>query len=135
MKAFVDTNVLIYSHDESELVKKKQARTLLAKLAMEENGVVSVQVFLEFSSVALTKLHLDANQIRAIIASMEDWECIRPDREMVQDAVFCSKDAKISIWDAMLVVAAERARCDILYTEDLNHGQHIRGIQIINPFV
>jgi hypothetical protein len=34
---------------------------------------------------------------------------------------------------ALIVVTAESAHCEILWTEDLNHGQVIRGVRIANP--
>jgi predicted nucleic acid-binding protein len=40
---------------------------------------------------------------------------------------------RLSFWDALIVVAAESAQCETLWTEDLNHGQVIRGVRIENP--
>jgi predicted nucleic acid-binding protein len=39
-----------------------------------------------------------------------------------------------SIYDGLIVAAALRAKCVILYTEDLQHGQAIEKLQIRNPF-
>ena len=39
----------------------------------------------------------------------------------------------ISFWDALIVSAAESAKCSQLWTEDLNTGQIIRGIKVVNP--
>ncbi len=41
---------------------------------------------------------------------------------------------RISFWDALIVVSAEKSACTELWTEDLNHGQTIRGVRIRNPF-
>jgi len=41
---------------------------------------------------------------------------------------------KISFWDALIVSAASEARYRVLFTEDLNHGQKIEGVKIVNPF-
>jgi len=40
----------------------------------------------------------------------------------------------ISYWDALIVSAAARLRCDTLLSEDLNHGEVIAGVRIVNPF-
>ena len=40
-----------------------------------------------------------------------------------------------SIWDALVVRAALVSRCRVLYTEDLQHGQRIDGLEVVNPFV
>ena len=50
------------------------------------------------------------------------------------EAVDCSILNQLSFWDALMVVAAEKARCDRILTEDLSHGQVIRGVRIENPF-
>ena len=42
--------------------------------------------------------------------------------------------AKVGFWDAMIVLAAAESGCDVLWTEDLNDGQELRGVQIRNPF-
>ena len=40
----------------------------------------------------------------------------------------------LSFWDAMIVRAAVRGGCDVLFTEDLQHGQVIDGVEVRNPF-
>jgi len=41
---------------------------------------------------------------------------------------------RISFWDSLIIVSAEKALCSELWTEDLNNGQVIRGVRIHNPF-
>ena len=41
-----------------------------------------------------------------------------------------------NIFDALVIVAALEARCSILYSEDLQDGQHIDGhLTVCNPFM
>jgi predicted nucleic acid-binding protein len=40
----------------------------------------------------------------------------------------------LSFWDALIVVTAAKCGATVLYTEDLNHGQEILGVRIVNPF-
>ena len=42
---------------------------------------------------------------------------------------------RISFWDAMIVRAAESAGCEVLYSEDLSHGQEYGGVLVVNPFL
>ena len=42
---------------------------------------------------------------------------------------------RLSYWDAAITVAARRLGCDILYSEDLNHGQDYDGVKVVNPFL
>jgi predicted nucleic acid-binding protein len=41
---------------------------------------------------------------------------------------------KYSFWDSAILAAALALGCDRVYTEDLNHGQVVEGLMIINPF-
>ena len=41
---------------------------------------------------------------------------------------------QVSFWDSLIVAAAEQANCSVLFTEDLNDGQSIRGVRVVNPF-
>lgn len=34
-----------------------------------------------------------------------------------------------------MLAAAREQGCSFLLTEDLQHGQHIDGVQIVNPFL
>jgi predicted nucleic acid-binding protein len=42
---------------------------------------------------------------------------------------------QIAFWDALVVRAAQRANCSVLYTEDMQHGRRIDGLSILNPFL
>ncbi len=42
---------------------------------------------------------------------------------------------KHSFYDSLIIAAALDARCELLYSEDLQHGQQIRRLRIVNPFV
>jgi predicted nucleic acid-binding protein len=42
--------------------------------------------------------------------------------------------AGIGFWDALIVASAEQAGAGILYSEDLNDGQVIAGVRVVNPF-
>jgi len=53
--------------------------------------------------------------------------------EIIKEAIDCSLINRLSFWDSLIVVAAESARCEKIWTEDLNDGQIIRGVRIENP--
>ncbi len=56
------------------------------------------------------------------------------DRELVLSAVDTATRQQLALWDALIVEAAVRGGCQRLFTEDLNHGQEIRGVVVENPF-
>lgn len=53
---------------------------------------------------------------------------------MVFQTIALSEARRLGFWDALIVSAAVAARCDVLYTEDLDHGQLIEGVRVENPF-
>ena len=53
---------------------------------------------------------------------------------LIKEAIDATILNQISFWDSLVVVAAENAKCETLYTEDLNAGQIVRGVKIENPF-
>ncbi|TVS06578.1 MAG: hypothetical protein EA413_03640 [Cyanobium sp. PLM2.Bin73] len=41
----------------------------------------------------------------------------------------------ISWFDALIVEAAIRSRCEVLFSEDLSHGRKIGHLELINPLL
>jgi predicted nucleic acid-binding protein len=62
------------------------------------------------------------------------WPLMVVDYAAIRAAAGLAGQAKISFWDALIVVSAARAGAEALYTEDLNDGQEILGVRISNPF-
>lgn len=132
-KIFFDTNILIYSIDKYSKVKQKKARALIKEVAVSDTIVISTQVLQEFYVAATKKLGAEPLTVKEIINSFEKFEIITTTLEMIKDAIDISLLNKISFWDALIIVTAEAAKCTALFTEDLNSGQVIKGITIINP--
>lgn len=53
---------------------------------------------------------------------------------LVRRAIAVREKCLFSWYDSLIVAAALEARCEVLYTEDLQHGQRIEGLRIVNPF-
>jgi predicted nucleic acid-binding protein len=43
--------------------------------------------------------------------------------------------AQLMFWDALIIASAEHVQATYIYSEDLNAGQTIAGVQIFNPLV
>jgi predicted nucleic acid-binding protein len=82
---------------------------------------------------ATAKLGADPLLVKDIIRSLERLETVVVSPMLIKEAIDCSLINQLSFWDALIVVTAECAHCEILWTEDLNHGQVIRGVRIENP--
>jgi predicted nucleic acid-binding protein len=133
-KTFIDTNVLIYSLDQYDPVKRKKSRLLLEALTKERRGVISTQVMQEFYVAATKKLGAEPLVVKDILKSFEHFETVIIEPDLIKEAIDCSIINRISFWDALIVTAAESAKCDMLWSEDLNDGQVIRGVRIENPY-
>jgi len=135
-RTFVDTNVLAYAHDASEVEKQRIARAVLEDLWVDRSGIVSTQVLQEFYVVATRKFHppMPRPDAREIVALYAAWPVIQVDVELVLDAATLEDQAQLSFWDALIVEAARRAGADRIVSEDFGTARRVAGIAIVNPF-
>jgi predicted nucleic acid-binding protein len=134
---FVDTNILIYAHDSDAASKRERAIECLRTLWETGAGRISVQVLQEFYVNATRKLAkpLARSVAREVISSYGAWVRETTTTATVLRATDIAEMAQISFWDALIFASAEQAGAAQLFSEDLNSGQSIVGIQIINPLV
>ncbi|MHB8765373.1 MAG: PIN domain-containing protein [Deferrisomatales bacterium] len=130
-KVFLDTNVLVYAMDADAGEKQQTARRSLREVA--GNAVVSTQVLQEFFVVATRKLGVAPAVAKSVFHALRRFETVTVTADLIEQAADCSMVHQLSFWDALIVVAAESARCPELWTEDLNPGQIIRGVKVVTP--
>jgi predicted nucleic acid-binding protein len=132
-RAFLDTNIFVYSVDTADQGKQKRALEVLATIT---DAAVSTQVMNEFFVVATRKLAtpLDTDAAAAIVARMEELTCVAVDAELVRSAIQVGQLWQLSHWDALVVAAARRTGCERLLTEDLSAGAVYDGLRVENPF-
>jgi predicted nucleic acid-binding protein len=133
--AFVDTNVLVYAHDRDAGVKRDRAVRLLEELWDSGAGRLSVQVLQEFYVNVTQKLATPVARslAREVVGAYGAWVREVTTPEVVLRAADLSDLAQLSFWDALIVASAEQAGAALLFTEDLQAGQAIAGIRIVNP--
>jgi predicted nucleic acid-binding protein len=132
---FVDTNILLYAYDPAAGEKHTRATRALERLWEEQVGRVSVQVLHEFYVTAIRKLKTPRAGAREVVQIYAPWVQSPTTPETILRASDLSESARLSFWDALIVASAEEADASKLYTEDLNAGQIIAGVKIINPLV
>lgn len=133
---FVDTNVLLYAYDATAGARHEAAVALLDRLWKEQAGALSVQVLQEFF-VNVTRnvaVPLAPEQATARLRSLARWRVHSPLADDVIAAAAWSARHQLSFWDAMIVRSAAELRCATLWSEDLNDGRAIEGVQVRNPF-
>lgn len=133
---FVDTNVLLYAYDASAGERHEKALSLVSRLGRARTGVLSVQVLQEFYVNAVSKIAVRLTPADAVerLRVLSRWTVHSP---LAHDVIAASELAvasQLSFWDAMIVRSASVVGCDVLWTEDLNAGQTIAGVEIRNPF-
>jgi len=133
---FVDTNVLVYAHDTSAGAKREVAAELLGRLFDSGAGRLSMQVLIEFYVTATSKLPrtLGRRAARSIVEDFGTWPVFRPAVEDLLEAAMIAERYDIAMWDALIVRAAEAMGAELIWSEDLNHGQDYRGVEVRNPF-
>jgi predicted nucleic acid-binding protein len=134
---FVDTNILMYAHDVSTGAKHERAKVLVEELWRDRQGVVSTQVLQELAVNLRRKAGrpLDAKATREIINDYLTWQIVVNGTESILEALDIESRYQISFWDALVIQAAQAAGADVLYSEDLSHGQVFGAARVVNPFV
>jgi predicted nucleic acid-binding protein len=131
-KAFFDTNVLIYA------VTQDDSRSARAEELLTAGGIISVQILNEFVSVARRKILMSWGEVTD---ALEAFRVLCPAPipvtvEIHEAALTIAEAHRLNIYDAMVVSAALKSGCTILYSEDLQDGRVIDGrITIRNPFL
>jgi len=133
---FVDTNVLVYDQDSSEAVKQPIAHRWLEHLWRTRQARLSVQVLSEYYVTVTRKLSpaRSPELARADVRDLMLWRPVPLDESLMSRAWTLEDRFGLSWWDALVVSAAQVARCPHLLTEDLQDGQELDGIRVVDPF-
>ncbi|HEB86143.1 MAG TPA: PIN domain-containing protein [Gammaproteobacteria bacterium] len=136
-KFFLDTNILVYTFDATAPAKQQIARELVSTALNLQQGIISYQVVQEFLNVATckfspsltladTNIYLD----KVLTPLCELFPCM----SYYSKALGISDRWGFSLYDSLIITASLEAGCETLYTEDLQHGQIIQSLTIIDPF-
>lgn len=130
MRAFADTNVVIYALGANE------DRTARAVAILEAGPVISSQVINETVSV-LTRKHgftlTDAHKAATYL--LDICEVMPVDDATIRESIRLAGRYQLSHWDSLIAAAALLAGCDTLLSEDFQHGQVLDDrLAVLNPF-
>ena len=136
-KYFIDTNILIYSFDPDNPSKKKIAFDLISTALEKGTGVISYQIIQEFLNAATRKFAVpltfkDAQRYLNVV--LEPLCEVFSSTELFHQALEISDQWRFPFYDALVVAAALQADCSVLYSEDMQDNQTIKGLTIRNPF-
>lgn len=132
---FVDTNVWVYAVDAADPAKRERALEATAPAAGRDL-VVSTQVLTEFYAVVTRKLAVPVtvDDAEAMVRQLAALPVVAIDSAVVVSAITASRTWQISIWDALIIRAAEVAGCRRILSEDLADGVMYGSVRVENPF-
>jgi len=135
--AFVDTNILLYAHDHQAGEKHVIAAKLLASLWEDRRGTLSPQVLQEFLVNAIRKRQhpIALAQARDIVRAYGAWVARDTGVDDILRATELMELTGYSFWDSLILASAESSGAECLYSEDMQHGHKVAGLEICNPFM
>jgi predicted nucleic acid-binding protein len=134
---FVDSNILIYAHDLDAGAKQQRAADRLWELWDTHAGRLSTQVLQEFYVNVTRKIKrpLSKSSAREVVRYYNAWVHSLITPGTVVRASEIGEAWGLSFWDGMILAAAEQSQAARLLSEDMNHGEVIAGVRIVNPFL
>lgn len=134
---FLDTNVFIYQLDASDARKHELAERVVRDGLASGNACISFQVVQECLNTALRKaevaLDLPAARIYLDTVLLPLMK-VSASADLYHRALDIQQRWRFSFYDSLIVAAALAAGCSRLVSEDLQHGQRIEGLTVIDPF-
>lgn len=129
---FVDSNILLYSLDESD--KRKQ---LISEKLLDANPCICSQNISEFVNVITRRWkYSKADTALVLSAILKVCKLIHTPKHTLQHAIKLIDQYDFQIFDAIIVASALEAGCTTLYTEDMQHGLVVdKQLTINNPFL
>jgi predicted nucleic acid-binding protein len=128
--SFFDTDVLVY------IASGDATKADRAEAAIAAGGAISVQVLNELTNVARRKMQMSWNETHAFLDLLRGLLTVHPlTVETHETGLALAERYGLSTYDAMIAASALHARCDTLWSEDMQHGMALtEGLRIVNPF-
>ena len=135
---FLDTNIFVYTFDLEAPEKAKRAENLIAEALASGAGLISYQVAQEFVAVARKPFRtpMSFEQIeRYWLTTLRPLLLVHSSPGMFIRALDLARRDQLSWYDSLVVAAAIQGECEILYSEDMQHGRRFGDLVIQNPFL
>jgi len=133
-KVFIDSNIWLYALVQCSV---EQEKNLKAKACIVEISdiVVSTQVVNEVCINLMRKANKDNVFIEQFLHDfMGTYTVIAQTKEDILQAASLRQDYHFSYWDSLIVACALRSHCQVLYSEDMQHGLNVyQKLKICNP--
>ena len=134
---FLDTNVLVYSFDETAPAKREKSENLIGEAFRTGCGAISWQIVQEFLNVALHKWEhpmTSGDAMEYLSSTLEPLCSVFPSATIWRSALTLQAQSQYRIYDSLVVASALQCEAKILYSEDLQPGRRFGNLEIRNPF-
>lgn len=135
---FLDTNIFVYSFDESAPEKAARAASLIRRAIEAREGVVSYQVVQEFFNLALRRFAEPMSFAEAeqyLSTTFRPLLSVHSSHHLYGEALRLAMTHSLSWYDSLIVASAIEGQCEVLYSEDFQNGQRFGSLRIQNPFL
>lgn len=134
MKAFFDTNILVYSMDRSEPRKRDMAQAVMHRHMADGSLVISTQVMLEFFNVMTRKHKASPQKMLAALEVLALNQVVSTGADFALRAARLCAAEQTATFDAAILQAALDSGCEVLYSEDFQAGRRYGALEVVNPF-
>ena len=135
---FLDTNIIVYSFDQSSPRKAEVADRLVRQGLLTRKGAISYQVVQEFFNVAHRRSPgpMRLEEAQQFLSTVLGPLCIiHSSPALFHKALQLIDRFRLQWYDALIVAGAIEAKCGILYSEDFQNGQKFDDLEVRNPFL
>jgi predicted nucleic acid-binding protein len=133
-RSFFDTNILVYADDTASPAKQRRALELITEHRRARTGVLSMEILQEYFVTVTQKLHVEAAIARRKVELLAEFDVAAPEMADILAAIDLHRLHSFSFWDALVIRSAKQSGCSVLFSEDMQSGREIEGLQILNPF-
>jgi predicted nucleic acid-binding protein len=129
----VDSNVIAYLFSGDQ-AKAERAESLV--VSSNPKPVISTQVMNEVTLVMRRKMDLQWPEINALLSDVEEFcEIVPLTLEVHKEARRVAEHYGFRFYDSCIIAFALIENCEVLYSEDMQHGQVIYDrLTVVNPF-
>jgi predicted nucleic acid-binding protein len=124
IRAFVDTNILVYLYADVDGIKQNHAFNTLVQYDCQ----ISTQVINEFINVCIRKWKAPKeNILRAIKRICLYCDVVYIYEDTIEKALDVHEKYGYAYYDSLMIASALEYGCQYLLTEDMSDGQVIEG--------
>lgn len=137
-RIIVDTNILVYAYDADAGERHEKAKGAIETLWEQSNGALPTQVLAEFF-VTITRKVKQPLSVENAKGLIEDYRAAWAVFPTTPDTVLLAIDGvqlhQLSFWDSMIWASAVINGIPKIFSEDMQHGQIIKGVRMENPLI